>query len=277
MEQAQQQEQLRQQYLAAMGVTAWLPVRALPGAAASPVWHWSSRDEPAVRPRPAVQPQPHTQLPPQQEPSVAKPARADIRQLLADPSLRSEAPPPARPAAEPPAAPAEPEAAPSVVESPSRSRAPVPRFRLALIRYSDCLVVDELPLQSLQGFSPAHRALLARILASVGLGGSEPRVEAFAWPLVNAPHVDQGESVARGGLKTVLWRAQQGAVLPLLLLGETAAHYVLDPELPRTPGSWCDSGDAPWSLVSHSLGELLKVPGRKQELWQHLLPLRSRP
>ena len=30
------QEQLRQRYLAAMGVTPWLPLKALPGAAASP-------------------------------------------------------------------------------------------------------------------------------------------------------------------------------------------------------------------------------------------------
>ncbi|WP_207063810.1 hypothetical protein [Motiliproteus sp. SC1-56] len=280
IEPAQQHEQLRQQYLAAMGITSWLPVRPLPGAAASPAWEWLSA-APAVQ-----QPLPESTPAAAAAPAVDSPRPAasrvgtkpDLKQLLDVSGLRAEKPAPSPSPASPPVTPSAPVSSPESEPEGTVQKAAgeVPRFRLAMIRYEDCLVVDELPLQSLQGFSAAHRTLLGRILASVGLGQGEPQVQAFTWPLVNAAHVDQSEAVARGGLRTRLWRMQQGGALPLLLLGQQAARYTLAPDEATSPGSWSESGEAPWTLVSHSLGELLKVPGRKRELWQHLLPLRNR-
>ncbi len=282
------QEQLRQRYLTAMGVTSWLPVRSLPGAAASATWRWSelapagagaqgSRAE-ARSPASAVASGPAAgtgssavAAATRQRPQAAS---AAIQQLL---STQPVAVPVAQP--EPrtgvdsadPSATSAPPAAPATAVTEAL---PVPRFRLALVGYADCLVVNELPLQGLEGYTAGHQQLLSQILASIGLGQGDPQLQLFAWPVINSPHIDQGAAVARAGLGNLITRWQLPETVPALLLGRQAAEFVLPPEY---GGSLDEPGrvaDRP-CLVAASLNEMMRVPSLKAELWRQLLQLRS--
>ena len=84
-----QQEQLRQQYLAALGVDCWLPRQALPGAAPSPQWQWQSTLS-AQAPQPAVAPSGSDTVA-EEKPASRPKAGQPLRALLdAKPAATSE-------------------------------------------------------------------------------------------------------------------------------------------------------------------------------------------
>ncbi len=266
-------EQQRQRYLVTMGITPWLPVRALPGAASSPEWDWQRCDTDASPARPAAAAE-SVQASAQPVASAragserAAPTAA-IQQLLAAPaSVAADARPE-------PAVVAEKQPSPSETQHTSAAEEPlpVPRFRLAFVGYRDCLVVTDLPMDVIQGFTGSHQKLLDRILASVGLGEGEPRIKLFAWPVVSSAHVDQSAPVARAGVNGIIRRLQNDNGLPVLLLGSQAAEFVLQPGEPERATSPAVLNDRP-VLVSSSLNELMRVPGQKRELWLQLLKLK---
>ncbi|OMH38106.1 hypothetical protein [Motiliproteus sp. MSK22-1] len=299
-------EQQRQQYLAAMGVTSWLPVRPLSGALSSPEWEWQKTDlqsdsQSPVSPAsgagaPAI-PQQSAQVNPPRNSSLtakehlaehsdwsasaaslsltkasnagAQAPTAAIHQLLSNDSLAgaevSRVPSPVK------AEVSEEKDVPSAVVEQQK---PVPRFRLAFIGYKDCLVVNEMPIDVIQGFTAIHQALLDRILSSVGLGNGEANVQLFAWPVVNSAHVDQSHSVARAGVRKMINRFQLSDSVPLFMLGEQAEIYAM-------PESLSESSEVPAEvggrlvLATSSLNQLMRIPGQKRELWHQLLKLKQ--
>ena len=310
----QVQEQYRQQYLAAMGVTSWLPLDALPGAAPSPQWVWQSAqskspaaetvssDHSAISaPTAAAKADPATH-------SDARKTTAALQQMLSGESARaatrasvtaaSEVSSPdsrlvsdvstaavANAKVSDPASTQSPSLNSDNDIAPPQSAAPdqgaeqqdaesrVPRFRLAVLAYKDCLVVNELPLDVLQGMTAKHQQLLQRILASIGLGQGDANVQLLAWPVVNSAHIDQGEPVARAGVNNLIVRMQSNAQLPMLLMGQSAVSYGL-PESYRQADTVTNVANR-WVLPAPSLNELMCIPGLKRELWLQLLQLQK--
>ncbi len=268
------QEQLRQQYLSAMGVTSWLPLRELPGAASSASWEWRrNRDKETSRSAsPAVEAvsasAPATSVP-------APQARSELKALLAGAvdaeSVRSVA---AEKTAEPGV---DADSASSVAQRvsppPRQSVDPVavtpqvrtvqaatPRFSLALLQVQDLVVVNTLPPNRPGGLNTTHRRLLAEIIAVLGRQmGSEP-IEIFNWPLVHNPSLDQGPDLARQGVLARLRKLSPQAPDMIMTMGEAAAAFV--------PEHWADK--APARLETQSLDQLLRIPGAKRELWLQL-------
>ncbi|MFT6915032.1 MAG: hypothetical protein ACJAWL_001335 [Motiliproteus sp.] len=301
-----QSEQLRQQYLAAMGVTLWLPRQVLPGAAASPAWHWQAAAPESSGSKPAVAADLTT--------ASVRPAThgAPLRQLVQGTSAAA----PVQPAqsAEPPVLPAaaapEHQAADAVVEaavdavvvkpsaSPalavattataistdpaalpsSRSKA-VPHFRLAMVSYSDCLVITDLPTRNAQVWSAEHQRLLNAIVAAVGLGGSAQLsggLHEFQWPLDPRARFDQSEAIARHALEVALAGVLQTSHRVLLLMGESTQRYLLPAAQPAASGQLIEHQGRS-ALCCHGLNEVLRLPGLKAELWRQLQPLRKLP
>ncbi|MCW8884538.1 MAG: hypothetical protein OQK12_04675, partial [Motiliproteus sp.] len=217
-----EREQCRQQYLAAMGVTSWLPVDALPGAAPSPQWVWESEQPGSIDQQAVSGPSPESQATAANQASlsgspatlpVTSPVAADtpragaadakrttaaLQQMLSSESSSSAAKSrsvepivPETPAVN--SAPAEqlsnnspiPESELPIPKGDIVAEEPVvPRFRVAVLAYEDCLVVNELPLDVLQGMTTKHQQLLQRILGSIALGKGSPKVQLLAWPVV---------------------------------------------------------------------------------------------
>ncbi|WP_210396683.1 hypothetical protein [Motiliproteus sediminis] len=256
-------EPLRQRYLAAMGITPWLPTRALPGACPSPRWHWQPLDPlPAVGEVKAQAPvAPATAESRVSQKPAADSARVDVRSLIGVSDLSSN---PVKPVAPQ-------EATPAPVTPSSEPAAPlmsaIPRFRLLLVRYADCLVLDDLPLDPSQPVTPQHQSLLAAILASVGLGGDVLKSHIVSWPMFAADSGhDQGADVAAMMLRNEAGFDQLPPQLPLLLLGEQAGTHLLG-----------EQADYQGPVVrGPSLNEMLRIPARKADLWRALQPIRNR-
>ncbi|MEH6626979.1 MAG: hypothetical protein V7739_11075 [Motiliproteus sp.] len=309
------QEQYRQKYLAAMGITPWLPVRSLPGAACSAEWQWRAQDAEAAKPivsgpsegsiaNSAVT----NSVVSNSNGSVtsgtgsrARAATSAIQELLSEPLTAESGSRLPQPAADGHSTAAQTvasvqisTAAGSPVEALSQSKiasgddaarakevvanephiGSVPRFRLAVIAFGDCLVVNELPLDVLQGMTALHQQLLERILMSVGLGSGSAHTQLLAWPVVNSSHVDQGVEVAQAGVANLLSRMQSSARIPLLLLGEQAWRFGLQqkPEYELISPIMLNNRPV---LASVSLNQLMRVPGTKRELWHQLLKLKQ--
>ena len=256
------QEQLRQQYLAAIGVTSWLPTRVLPGAAPSPEWAWQDHSQPDTQPQRSVEAEAVAPAP------AARPRNgAPLRQMLqtAEPELKTAEPPLEQPSA--PATPAE-----ATQVAPPTGSATVPQFRLTLVSYNDCLVITELPLN--QNWSELHQQLLDRIVAAVGLGLSRLGWHEFHWPMDPRANFDQSEPVARRALAMELNRLSQPEQTTWLLMGSQAAQF--SQEWEQTPALG-ELVQQPERRILHcqGLNEVLRVPGMKAELWCQLQPLRT--
>ncbi|MEH6824125.1 MAG: hypothetical protein V7629_09485 [Motiliproteus sp.] len=299
-----QQEQLRQQYLAAIGVTLWLPRRALPGAAASPTWRCqAARSGAGARLEAAV-------TDASADSSAPRPVAntAQIRELLPRPVEAGSAAALVHPSAvtAPPVSQAAAIAAElqssATVETDARVKpgaevvaqvkqglesglgpkvaaSTVPRFRLAMIGYSNCMVVTELPTSQAQAWSGQHQQLLDAILTAVGLGdGSQASANVceFKWPLDPLARFDQSAPIARHALQVAVAREQQAAHSVLLLMGSSAQQYLLPPEQDVAQGQLIDYQGRS-ALCCHGLNEVLRLPGLKAELWRQLQPLRKLP
>tara|TARA_R110002167_G_scaffold1878_5_gene9288 strand:- start:12562 stop:13614 length:1053 start_codon:yes stop_codon:yes gene_type:complete len=339
-----QQEQLRQEYLAALGVTLWLPRQALPGAAVSPAWHWHAA-KPSGSADAALNPATGTSSTPvnrslvnsasaAQENHRPLPHAMPLRQLLKEP-LKQPSSPPAMTGLESAvtdsaaesqfsiavgteqqkilAASLDPEveastqvtAEASVLETavsktvaskaatsktaaleaadsgiagsemPASTR--VPKFRLAMLGYSDCLVVTELPNGQSLGWSAEHQLLLDAILNAINLGGqvqSSSGVSEFQWPLDPLARFDQSASIARHALKVTLENALKTEHRVLLLMGRSAHEYLFAPGKKLSLGELMDFQGRS-TLCCHGLNEVLRLPKLKAELWRQLQPLRN--
>jgi hypothetical protein len=154
----------------------------------------------------------------------------------------------------------------------------IPRFKLALVAYPHCMVITELPLRHAQPWSDSHQRLLGEIVAAIGLAdrGQHPsNYREFHWPLDPAASFDQSESVARHALEVELDSMRQPEQQALLLMGRSAAQYLLPVDSVPESGVLVEINHLP-ALCCHGLNEVLRLPGLKAELWRQLQPLRSR-
>lgn len=310
------QEQIRQQYLAAMGITPWLPRRQLPGAAPSPQWSWVELDAESgagvgAKPKLANQGNDSTAVnsgaptASAAEIQAARAAMAPLRQSLGRKSVapspevvpspvQSDTRPPL-PASSP--QPLEPDRAKAgrvealssvadsvlasesveqLVSATSVAKDEVPSFKLALVAYPRCLVITELPVRHAQPWSDQHQQLLNAIVAAIGLAepGQAPlNYQQFDWPLDRSASYDQSESVARHALDVELTQLRQPEQQAMLLMGQSAARYLLPIGQTAEAGVMIQANASP-ALCCHGLNEVLRLPGLKSELWRQLQPLR---
>ncbi len=267
-------QQQRHQYLDALGITSWLPVRPLPAAAPSADWVWDFRypapeipftPEPSVNPgRPGSARQSAPPVPPTMDAAKARAALNDTLALVAES---------ARPKAE------RAKALPQVKLAPKPQKpAAVPRFKLALLAVGDCLVVDSLPTASPEDFSARHQQLLGNIAGYLTARPVElPRAAVLNWPMLASSSLDQSRPEALAAVQYKLKQlATRHHASRLLLLGEAAAQMVLDTDealdqlrgavqLPQQPQLQV--------VVSHSLSELLTLHELKSTLWRDIQPL----
>ncbi|MCV6587425.1 MAG: hypothetical protein OIF57_00140 [Marinobacterium sp.] len=274
-------QQRRHQYLEALGITSWLPTRALPAAAPSDAWVWDFRypapdipfSAPVQAPVPAgnaprpARPQPAASV----DPARVRAALNDTLALVAEPAPKKAAP------------------APQVKLAPKpKQPGKVPRFRLALQVYGDCLVVESLPTAGQGGLSQAHLSLLKNIGCFLLPEPPEhiPRAVVLKWPMLAGSSLDQSRPEALAAVQYKLTRllAEHGCTR-LLLLGEVAMQMVLDTDeaLDVLHGEVLSVAqrlpDFPQltAVASHSLSELLMLHELKAVLWQDMQPLIRQP
>lgn len=281
------EEQLRHQYLDALGISSWLPRDVLPGAAPSADWIWdfsypapeipfSEKGTPGAS---AAEAKAALSI----DPAAA---RASLTRSFGDapkPEVKEAlwkkeaSPQPKKAAAKPVLEPASDDMAHSDTDS-QKSTKPQPRFKLALARYGRVLVVDSLPPQSLQDYSKQHDALAAAIVRSISGAqvALQEKPSLLPWPAFASPTLPQGYDDA---LQTVQHKLdlllEKGGIEAVLLLGESAAQMVLDreEELSQLRGILFSLRADTKALATHSLTEAMQVPGIKLEMWQQLQPL----
>lgn len=269
------QEPLRQQYLSAMGVTSWLPLHDLPGAAPSPRWEWQRSRSDNGDSRPVRQAGEAATATVSVAP--APQARSALKALLAgavDPGpAPTQTPVVSATASDTVAQGASPvplqhvnEVAVVPAARTLREAGVTPRFSLALLQVQDLLVVNALPPNRPGGLNATHQRLLAEIVLVLGRQmGAEP-IEIFNWPLVNNPTLDQGPALARQGVLARLRKLLPQAPSMIMAMGDAAIEFV--------PENWADTPMV--RLETPSLDQLLRIPGAKRELWLQLQDYRPR-
>lgn len=302
------EQQLRHQYLDAMGIVSWLPREQLPGALPTPDWVWefcslpedlqpqTAQPSPATAGTSAAAPKPQNS---QQNQQAAQQARAALAASLGDKPAEKAAPVPKvqqpdsaeqavqqvvdKTAVAPAAAPslnkafdasniAAPEAS-TETDADSDVQAP---FKLAFVAFGDCLVIDTLPPQSRQGLSTQHQSLLDKILRSVGLQGGQGEVFLLPWPMFASKTLDQGATQARKAVMHKLNKSLAGQpVNQVILFGEAAAQMIIQRSEPldQLRGILFSLRSDVKVLASASLSEMMTVPGCKKDVWRDLQPL----
>lgn len=290
-------EQLRHQYLEAMGVSSWLPRRQLSGARPTPDWVFEFI-YPEANSTPVSEPQSTEVVTACNARSAdAAKAAAQARSELAASLDGKDKQPKAdsvrsAPVALAPKVPASgsvsraqqpetdvevTEAAPIDLSEVSTDQTPQAPFKLAFLAFEDCLVVDALPPRSRQGVSQQHQLLLDKILRSIGLKGGMA-IEQFMlpWPMFASRSLDQGAEQARLTVQHKLDKSlQQNRVKQVLLLGEASAQMVLQRSEPldQLRGMMFSIRSDTKALACASLSEMMTVPGCKRDVWQDLQPL----
>lgn len=276
----QAQEQLRHQWLEAIGIDSWLPRQPLPGAAPPADWvaDFCYPQDDTAADYAEYEASTEQVTPSKAKPDAAGAARAprsggiDTEALLGDLDAKGKPKPVPKPA---PVA--------DVTDSASVSAAaeqkpvePAPHFKLAYLVRGDLLIVDSMPPHHREGFSRQHKRLLYGITSALGLTAeqelSDPAM--LPWPMLASKTLDQGPTEARLAVEHKLKRTLEfrPGITRILLLGDAAMHWVTgEPfkqgELPPLSGCRC--------AASISLSELLRLPERKAELWQDIQPLRG--
>lgn len=270
--QSARSEKLRQRYLGAMGIQTWYPRCQLSNALPARPFDWINEDAQAFAASETGTSDPASHVaPPRQKPqtdySRTKPADI-LGQFMAS----------ATPAA-PETKPIEEAMTPEPAKQLSGS---VSKFRLVMLPVSDeCLVVAEMPHSGLNQFSRYHQRLLNDILRALKLSpdNTSPFRE-FVWPMsVNRgllSQLNQDDYAAADAVCAYLSN-QYGLSRRkfVLLLGQSAARFVLDPEksFEQLRGIQQGTHTDQWFAVTHGLNELMKQPTLKREAWQDLSPL----
>ncbi len=263
------QQQLRHQYLEAMGITSWLPRCELAGAAPSADWvkdfRYPGPDIPFTSAAPSQQPaQAKTSAPDQ---AGAKAALAALGAAIESPTAQHKSTP-------------EPEAADPVTEaettSPDTATDITPTFKLAFFRVGECLVVDSLPPQG-SVFSATYQHLATSIVASLGLKGPVSEPDLMPWPMFASKTLDQRWPEAAKSVAYKLQKELRSPTRAVLLCGEAAAQMVLQrhESLESLQGIAFTLPTGAKSVCGMSLSELMHIPGAKKAFWQHLQPLRQ--
>lgn len=269
------EEQLRQHYLDAIGITTWLPRAALPGAAASPEWVLSGSAlaleaddegfEPAfVEDDSSIESANSVAVPANAETPRARPAA--LAALKEDHAEKA----PSRPV---PAGQAE---VVSPVRRPATDAVAPPRFKLAFIVAGETLLVDSLPPQSKDGFSRAHQRLAAGILRALGEGEEASAPALLSWPMLASQSLDQGPAQAALAVQRKLELTRASRPLKrALILGGAAARWVLEREeaVEQLRGLKFTMAGGASCIVGDSLTQMLHLPQEKAQLWRDMRPL----
>ena len=281
------QEQLRHQYLEALGISSWLPRAQLPGAAASSSWvehfTWpeqdSAFDEAFAAPEEGTEEQldrpscsaPSTPAQPAIDASAA--VRAQLSQLTQTPPVQPRMPPVVEQGPAPSSTAA---AEPTPARAPNRLRHSTPRVKLAFVLAGDLLIVDSLPPAGRQGFGPAHQRLLAGIARALGVQERPSEASLLPWPPFAGATLNQGaDELARAVARKLNYTLSVRSISRALLLGEAATQWLLGREEPLDelrgirfnlqPGVVC--------VASASLSQALQLPDIKAEIWRDIQPL----
>ncbi|EXJ11978.1 MULTISPECIES: uracil-DNA glycosylase family protein [Nitrincola] len=289
------QESLRHTYLQAIGVQSWLPRGALPHAAPSAPWvetftwpptqrfeQWEDAFEDTSEVPAAEQPV----LP--VTPSVNAPrgvsrALESLQGMFAPEGTPSqkvlESTPPALSETTPSASALDMSYQPEPVaplQNPLAERYPEPQFSLVLMTLGELLIVDSLPPQGRQSFSPAHIRFVSALARSLGVQGYDINPIHHHWPAFVGSALNQGPDEALRSVRRLLGNMLKSQEIKrVLLLGEASAQWILEqPEpLDSLRGLRFSLRAGVAAVSSHSVTALLRIPELKAELWADLQPL----
>lgn len=289
------QEQLRHQYLEAIGISSWLPRTQLPAAAPSPQWvedfTWTGPDEyldeafeapDEVAEMPVRGPETARVASPAAASAASSSARAAAQARLAEltdaPPQQPTAPPAVKPVTERSAerSAARPVAGSASTPVPTHKRQSAPRVKLAFILAGDLLIVDSLPPAGRQGFGPAHQRLLSGIARALGVQTPPSDASLLPWPPFAGATLNQGaEELSRAVERKLKHTLTLRPVSRALLLGEAAAQWLLGREeaLDALRGIRFNLQAGIPCVASVSLSQALQLPEVKAEIWRDIQPL----
>lgn len=290
-----EQEQLRHQYLDAIGVASWLPRAALPGAGSSANWvddfQYPAPEIPFVSERTVSARaglSDSRQGMKTEAPAVKASASAGVAAARAALGVQPEASPEIEsPSAtnahvpsihDKPSAVVEPisvEAAESTEPVDSISDATPPNFKLMFLRVGELLIVDSMPPQG-GVFTEQYAHLATAIAASLGFSGQVSEPFMLPWPMFASKTLNQGRAQAVIAVQHKLNKdLKSQSATALLLLGEAAAQMVLDRRetLDELRGVAFNLQQGVGAVASQSLTELMYLPGAKKALWNDLQTL----
>lgn len=268
------QEQVRQDYLEAMGVQPWFPRCQLPNAQAPRPFDWITED---IQQWQSEQGLLATATPSAEEVGPVANGYSKIRvsdilsqaHILDEDSKNKRKVPSQQPQQD-------------VEIKPKRGASATSKFRLIVQKVNEnCLVVAEMPHSGLNQFTRFHQNLLNDMLRALKLPLSvQPSIREFVWPISDnrglMGHIDQDDTSAAeavcGFLSNQFGLAQRKIVL---LLGQAAARFVIEPSKNFDALRGIQQGIHPEQIfaASHGLNELMKVPQLKAEAWRDLAPV----
>lgn len=291
---SEQLEQRRHRYLAAMGVTSWLPRAVLSGAKSSPdsvyQFLYGHEDEDFasdtdldndVAGATGVKSNVDT-ISSELKKSHIAPVTAESLQLsstsVAPTGINSKTQAAglngSRHSAEVRAA-STPIDIPQLAIEARVNKEKAPRFRLGFWLYKDVLVIDSLPLLSRGGVTQEkYQALCANMVRAMGLSAellATPYV--LAWPMLAGGSLDQGKAEASLAVNHKIQKLLSLAKPRLLLfLGEPAAQMSMQrseslDELRAVVFNYTSQIKA---LTSLSLTQMIQIPECKKEVWNDL-------
>ena len=283
-------ETQRLQYLQALGVSSWLPTQALPGSRRNNLrWQHEASviaSEPVAESVVKLQSQAQAQAIAMQEPIKQVTPEDTVPQVDADAQAAAVAQALGALQAEPAMTPSQLEEAPPLAANAATASAAqskgnelnIAPMHLGLSWYANgVLVINDVPVQEGATMSSPIQRLQTAIVNALGDSSTQamPRASAeFNWPLVPGPHGDHSLAGATSGLMYSLTKLLQGKACRLVLVMGPAPMQLLQPQLQLGETTHMDIALASVPMVySHSLHQLLAVPGLKAETWAHLQPM----
>ena len=273
------QERVRQAYLEAMGIQTWYPRCQLPNAQQPRPFDWITEDAEAWQQEQSSSVATENTYHPEDQGPVANYTRPRASDILSKAHINDE-PDSTKTYENVPAKPITPK---SLRGLPANSK-----FRLIIqVINEDCLVVAEMPHSGLDQFTRFHQHLLRDILLSLSItpdtmtpDSTVQNAGEFVWPLpqrrgllarINQDDLSAAEAVC-AFLSNQYGFARRKTVL---LLGQAAARFVIDPEknFDELRGVQQGTHGEQFYAVTHGLNELMKLPQHKAEAWHDIAPL----
>lgn len=251
-------ENIRQQYLQAMGIESYLPRWQLPGAAPSPVAMEDLLDDEPREPSSA-----ETARPVSREPVTGSPLHARLNVDLE---------------AKPPRVKTAVDTAATVVPQPR-----APRFALGIWQISPQILVLDSRRPDLA--LPVGQ-LLQNIALALGLNGPPPELEVLRRPLADSGDFHESEADARAQVRAFL-AARVGAqdIRQILLMGAPAIRFALHEEQLAAAGELRSLIGKPiplqledlalQAIALPSLATILQRPELKPRVWSAIKHLRQ--
>ena len=269
------QEQLRHQYLEAIGISSWLPCAKLPGALESPEWVNDFQ-----YPAPEI---PFESDRSQQARANLNQSNAEFKKASAEQAsqsiaalnkvITSDEPKPIAPSSPQPVV--EPVAEVPESETQQREFAPPPNFKIAFQKIGSALVIDSLPPQG-GNFSANYQKLSNAIVNSLGIAGELSEPFMLPWPIFASKTLDQSREQALIAVQHKLSKElHKGDLKAVILFGESAAQMVLDRKEPleEISGILMTLSGGVKTIASASLTEAMQLPGVKKQIWKDLQPM----